>query len=182
MAIKELDEKTDCVELQGTIPALTVGRRCVEHGYHFEWKPWEHAPTFTTPEGKSLQLGVDNFVPFMRAMTSAADDSTTRRVTCMPAKAITTTTDSEDNYKDNNNDSDAKKGDGLVPVPTEIPGDPKPPIDGDKGVELELDIEPSLPSAWRTALARRRASKTSRGCFRRTRQFTTTLSIQTARL
>merc|ERR1712194_313328 len=44
--IEALGESTDFVELDHTVAALTVGRRCAAHGYHFEWKPFTDAPTF----------------------------------------------------------------------------------------------------------------------------------------
>jgi hypothetical protein len=43
---------------------LSVGRRCIEHGYGFYWPPWEW-PTLVCPDGKVVQLEVDQYVPFV---------------------------------------------------------------------------------------------------------------------
>ena len=35
-----LGEDADCIALERTVRALSIGRRCVEHGYSFSWEPW----------------------------------------------------------------------------------------------------------------------------------------------
>ena len=39
VALDILTEDSDCIALHRTVRALSIGRRCVEHGYEFSWKP-----------------------------------------------------------------------------------------------------------------------------------------------
>jgi hypothetical protein len=50
--------------LPSTPPVLTIGRRCMQEGYSFHW-PSGQQPTLTTPDGETLVLEVDNFVPYL---------------------------------------------------------------------------------------------------------------------
>ena len=42
--------------LDSTPDVLSIGRRCVEDGYEFVWKPYSLHPTITTPSGKVVKL------------------------------------------------------------------------------------------------------------------------------
>ena len=50
--------------LKSTPAVLSVGRRCLEEGYEFEWKPYQQ-PRFWTPKGDEVPLATRGFVPYI---------------------------------------------------------------------------------------------------------------------
>ena len=50
--IGELGEVAEPYVLDSTPDVLSIGRRCVEDGYTFLWKPYSLNPTITTPPGR----------------------------------------------------------------------------------------------------------------------------------
>ena len=71
LLVPELDEEVRACVLN-TMPAvLSVGRRCMEHGYAFHWEPWEK-PVLVCPGGdKIIPLSVEHYVPYLARGTQA---------------------------------------------------------------------------------------------------------------
>ncbi|CAK0849503.1 unnamed protein product, partial [Prorocentrum cordatum] len=84
VGLPELDEDAEVIELPNTLPALSLGRRCAQHGYDFHWPACADKPTFLKPTGEPVDIGVQNFVP---VVCTRADKPTgdRRHVRCMPA-------------------------------------------------------------------------------------------------
>ena len=71
--------------LEQTVRALSLGRRCAEHGYSFRWDAWAQVPVFIRPDGVEVPIKVENFVPCIVNSDGAAPPRERRRVHCMPA-------------------------------------------------------------------------------------------------
>ena len=52
------------VLLKSTPPVLSIGYRCMELGYHFEWPPYT-SPFFILPDGFKVTLEVKDWVPYI---------------------------------------------------------------------------------------------------------------------
>ena len=63
-AIHRRGEDVRASVLQATPAVLSVGRRCMEHGYAFHWEPWQD-PVLICPDGKVVALEVDQYVPYL---------------------------------------------------------------------------------------------------------------------
>ena len=87
IGLDKLDEDADCVELAQTVHALSVGRRCAQHGYSFHWDAFESKPMFKGPNGDYVELTVENFVPLIKSGVRPAAGGSRRKVQCMAAKA-----------------------------------------------------------------------------------------------
>ena len=85
VALNSLDEDADCIVLEQTVRALSLGRRCAEHGYSFRWDPWAAEPVFIRPDGVEVPIKVENFVPVVVNSDGKASTRDRRRVHCMPA-------------------------------------------------------------------------------------------------
>ena len=64
MLVKELNEWIEPCVLGSTPPVLSVGMRCMEHGYSFVWLAGRR-PYFILPCGAIIELEVRNNVPYM---------------------------------------------------------------------------------------------------------------------
>ena len=51
--------------LESCPAVLSVGRRCIEEGYEFRWKPYSRNPTFHLPDGTVINMEVDGYVPYI---------------------------------------------------------------------------------------------------------------------
>ena len=51
--------------LESCPPVLSVGRRCIEEGFEFRWKPYSQHPTFRHPDGTVIVMEVEGFVPYI---------------------------------------------------------------------------------------------------------------------
>ncbi len=51
--------------LDSTPDVLSIGRRCVEDGYEFVWRPYSLHPTITTASGKVVKLVVRDCCPYL---------------------------------------------------------------------------------------------------------------------
>ena len=59
-------ENIDAIMMNGATPAaLSIGRRCMENGYTFIWKPYSN-PRLVDSKGREIPLLVDNFCPYLR--------------------------------------------------------------------------------------------------------------------
>ena len=63
--IGELGEVAEPYVLDSTPDVLSVGRRCVEDGYTFVWKPCSLNPTITTPNGRLVTLASRDCCPYL---------------------------------------------------------------------------------------------------------------------
>ena len=54
--IGAFNEVAEPYVLASTPDVLSIGRRCVENGYHFEWEPYSIYPTMTLPSGEVVTL------------------------------------------------------------------------------------------------------------------------------
>ncbi len=61
--IGELGEVAEPYILDSTPDVLSIGRRCVEDGYSFNWTPYSLHPTMTTPDGRVVKLTSRDCVP-----------------------------------------------------------------------------------------------------------------------
>ena len=89
MSVDALQEMADCIKGDGlSLRLLSVGRRCKQHGYRFCWEPWADEPTFQIPEGKLIDVEVDNYVPHILSSCSPPSSNKERcRVKCVPGLA-----------------------------------------------------------------------------------------------
>ena len=62
--VPEINEEVRACVLEATPAVLSVGRRCMEHGYAFHWEPGR-APILVCPGGNILHLGVEHYVPYL---------------------------------------------------------------------------------------------------------------------
>jgi hypothetical protein len=69
--VEELCEQVDVRILPATPPVLSVGRRCMEHGYSFMWMAGRD-PIFVLPSGKRVALEVEGLVPYLRSGPNVA--------------------------------------------------------------------------------------------------------------
>ena len=85
--LNALNEESECIEMNTSVRAISVGRRCQMHGYRFVWEPWASVPSFQTPEGEFEDVKSHNFVPCIFTSTALPQTVSTglRRVCCMPA-------------------------------------------------------------------------------------------------
>jgi hypothetical protein len=63
--IGELGEVAEPYVLDSTPDVLSIGRRCVEDGYEFVWKPYSLHPTITTPRGRVVKLVSRDCCPYL---------------------------------------------------------------------------------------------------------------------
>ena len=54
--------------LPDTPTVLSIGRRCMEHGYGFWWEPYG-LPILILPDGRYIILEVDGYIPYLTAGT-----------------------------------------------------------------------------------------------------------------
>ena len=87
VALNSLNENADCLVLKSTVHALSLGRRCAEHGYQFHWEPWANEPTLIRPDGVRVPIKVENFVPVIVNVDRDPMTQDHRHVHCMPAPA-----------------------------------------------------------------------------------------------
>ena len=64
LKIPELGEQVTALVLPSTPSVLSIGKRCMREGYHFEWKPYS-PPTLITPSGLVIELVVEEDVPYL---------------------------------------------------------------------------------------------------------------------
>ena len=55
LRIPELGEQVTALVLPSTPSVLSIGKRCMREGYHFEWRPYS-PPTLVTPSGLVIEL------------------------------------------------------------------------------------------------------------------------------
>ena len=87
VALNSLNENADCLVLKSTVHALSLGRRCAEHGYQFHWEPWANEPTLIRPDGVRVPIKVENYVPVIVNTDRDTMTQDHRHVHCMPAPA-----------------------------------------------------------------------------------------------
>ena len=63
MNIVEFDESVEPYVLPDTPSVLSIGRRCMQEGYHFVWLSGKH-PYLITPNGKLVALAVEDDIPY----------------------------------------------------------------------------------------------------------------------
>ena len=63
--IGELGEVAEPYGLDSSPDVLSIGRRCVEDGSSFEWKPYSLNPTFSTPNGRVVKLVSRDCCPYL---------------------------------------------------------------------------------------------------------------------
>ena len=70
MSCKELDKNHRTFEaylMDGTLPVMSIGLRCEDHGYDFVWlgsRGWP--PYFITPTGRIIMMEVIGKIPYIR--------------------------------------------------------------------------------------------------------------------
>lgn len=79
VALDVLEEDSECLVLDLSVRALSVGRRCAEYGYEFSWRPWATEPVLIRPDGTSVDIQVDNFVPYV--LVASGDSEQDERTT-----------------------------------------------------------------------------------------------------
>ena len=53
---------------------LSVGERCLDHGYGFHWPRGEPVPFLETPSGKRIQLEVEGKIPYLDVSEAIAEE------------------------------------------------------------------------------------------------------------
>ena len=67
LARLKIDGLTELVEayvLENTPSLLSLGKRCMEHGYRFSWDPYQ-IPRFFDPSGREIKLELINNIPYL---------------------------------------------------------------------------------------------------------------------
>merc|ERR1712020_489208 len=62
--IDQLGEEANMLVLPDTPTVLSIGRRCMEHGYGFWWEPYG-MPVLILPDGRYIILDVDGYIPYL---------------------------------------------------------------------------------------------------------------------
>ena len=62
MRVPELDSDINFYVLDNTPPVVSVGKRCMEEGYGFYWKPYS-TPVFIKPDGAKICCKMRGRVP-----------------------------------------------------------------------------------------------------------------------
>lgn len=65
-SLEALREEIQPLRTAGRLNALCLGRRCARMGYEYDWKPYNEAPTLIDPEGRPVELEVENFAAALR--------------------------------------------------------------------------------------------------------------------
>ena len=60
--------------MPNTPPVLSVGERCLDHGYGFHWHRGADVPYLETPSGKKIRLTVQGKIPYLDVSAATADD------------------------------------------------------------------------------------------------------------
>ena len=63
--VEDLGEDVEPLALKDSPDVLSIGRRCVEHGYGFHWDPFSEDPFLVTPNGDKVKLRVFDYVPYL---------------------------------------------------------------------------------------------------------------------
>ena len=75
VTVPELEEKAEITILKNSPDALTVGRRCAVRGYENHWKPFASEPIFRLPDGRQVDLDVDDYVASITVSGAGASHS-----------------------------------------------------------------------------------------------------------
>ena len=65
MQTEGIREHIQPYHLENSPDVLTVGRRCLEHGYGFHWNPFSTRPYYVTPDGDLVEHEVLDYVPYL---------------------------------------------------------------------------------------------------------------------
>ena len=93
IAAPTLEKEMEFILLPNSPPIISIGQRCMVDGYEFHW-PRGQAPYMLKPDGKRIDLIVDNFVPYVSAERgrkitrgNSGSRSTTVSSGCIPTPA-----------------------------------------------------------------------------------------------
>ena len=70
--IPELKEVVQPYILAKTPNVLSIGRRCVDHGYSFVWEAYSWEPYLVSPMSVHIQMVVEDYIPYIVTPTPAA--------------------------------------------------------------------------------------------------------------
>ena len=160
--------------LESCPPVLTVGRRCLDEGYSFNW-PAFGKPTLTRPDGKVIELEVEGYVPYLVesfGRRPCLKSKGGERSSACPAGPAQEDGEEEgptaEEEEQNSQDFDEQPADEEPPQPAEAGGpedkaDKKRSQPGDKNTELDREAsETESPSEWRK-VGRRKRSRRANG-------------------
>jgi hypothetical protein len=82
------EENSECIELESTKNAFTVGKRCAKYRYDFHWKHLANKPIMRRPDRELLEVGVEQYVPFLDMDAKPEDVIAPRNVTVMPCRLV----------------------------------------------------------------------------------------------
>ena len=75
VATPSLDEGEFTALIMPNSPSvLSVGERCLDHGYGFHWPRGESVPFLETPSGKRIQLEVEGKIPYLDVSEAVAEE------------------------------------------------------------------------------------------------------------
>ena len=64
MSVDGIEELIEAHVLESTPSLLSLGRRCLEHGYRFVWEPFAESK-FYDPHGAPVRIEVINNIPYL---------------------------------------------------------------------------------------------------------------------
>ena len=64
MIVEGIEELIEVHVLESTQSLLSLGKRCLEHGYRFVWEPFAE-PKFYDPHGTPVRIGVIDKIPYL---------------------------------------------------------------------------------------------------------------------
>ena len=103
---------------------LSVGRHCKQHAYRLE--PWPDELTFQTPEGKLIDVELDNYVPHILSSCSPLPiDEEQKRIQCVPA--FTPSAGKHADSLEDNDDEELKHASACQPAEQIRSGTPNDP-------------------------------------------------------
>ena len=116
LGIEALGEDIECLELEHTLNALTMGRRCHKFGYSFTWRPWAEVPEVLLPDGTELDVFAEDYVPMISSSTTLPGvNGHERVVSVFPAVAAAANNGDWDDWYNIAPDMDADMSEiGLV--------------------------------------------------------------------
>jgi hypothetical protein len=121
VGLEVLEEDSECIGLPCTPHALSVGRRCAQFGYKFQWDPFASVPVMTRPDGSLVQgIRVEHYVPVLD-MDTAPAAGRDRLIPCAPAQMLMDSSPLPQGEGQSEQSSPVPKGPGESPGGSELP-------------------------------------------------------------
>ena len=88
--VPRLGKTIDPYLVKSTPAVLSVGMRCIDDGYDFVWIGSKREdPYFVKPDGKTIPLTVNDYVPYLAAKPGGSAAASVKRVARREAVPVT---------------------------------------------------------------------------------------------